>query len=187
MRFPVDVAVVLCMALGLSGPTPGRSRQDLYFGFTRLDPVSESVTPNAWLIVTDGRISKAGSGRPPAGSYDARHDLSGRFALPGFVDAHAHITAGPHALTMVDGKPLVTIESVDSITRFSARMALAFGVTSVRDPGGHPVANARYDSRVRSGDWVGPDAVHAGAVIQPAPFGGNAFAHPKADAEWDTD
>jgi imidazolonepropionase-like amidohydrolase len=187
MRFAVATAVVLLLVLGLSGPIVGQSRPDLYFGFTRLDPTSESVTPNAWLIVTDGRISKVGSGTPPAGSKYVRHDLSGRFALPGFVDAHAHITAGPHALTMVDGKPLVTIESVDSITRFNARMALAFGVTSVRNPGDDPEANARYDARVKSGDWIGPDAVHAGAVIQPPPFGGHAFAYPRTDAEWDAE
>ncbi|MEZ4587086.1 MAG: amidohydrolase family protein [Gemmatimonadales bacterium] len=66
-------------------------------------------------------------------------------------------------------------------------MALAFGVTSVRNRGSDPEANARYDRRVAAGEWLGPDAVHAGAVIQPPPMGGHAFAYPKTDAEWDAE
>jgi len=191
MRFPSAIPVVLATLVATAATgcvsAPDRSQSDLYFGFTRLDPVAESSIPDSYLIVTDGRIDEVGSGPPPSGAFRSRRDLTGRFALPGFVDAHAHITAGPHNLEIVDGKPLVTIESVDSITRFNGRMALAFGVTSVRNPGGDAEANARYDARVASGEWLGPDAVHAGPVIQPPPMGGHAFAYPTTDAEWDAE
>ena len=191
MRISATTAITLAATIvvvpSFCRPAPDRSRSDLYFGFTRLDPMEETATPNAYLVVTDGRIEEMGSGSPPSGSFRARHDLTGRFALPGFVDAHAHITSGPHAIERVGGAPLITIESVDSITRFSGRMALAFGVTSVRNPGGDPEANARYDAQVRAGRWIGPDAVHAGAVIQPPPMGGHAFAYPKTDAEWEAE
>lgn len=160
------------------------SRSDLYHGFTLIDPVTDTILNDAYLVVTDGRFSEVGSGEPPPGNYRTRRPFHGRFALPGFVDAHAHITAGPHEVAIVNGAPAVTIESVDEITRFNARMALAFGVTTVRNPAGDPVANARYDRSVRSGAWIGPDAVHAGAAVQPPPFVGNAFVYPRTDAQW---
>src|SRR5687768_15985681 len=109
----------------------------------------------------------------------------GRFGLPGFVDAHAHITAGPQKVAVVDGAPAMTIESIDDVTQFNARMALAFGVTTVRNPASDPVANARYDESVRSDVWIGPDGMHAGAAVQPPLFVGNDFVYPRTDAEWD--
>ena len=45
----------------------------------------------------------------------------------------------------------------------------------------------RYDESVRSGVWIGPDGVHAGAAVQPPPFVGNAFVYPRTDAEWDAE
>ena len=184
-------APLLCAAAGLGcalrAPTLDYSQSDLYYGFTLIDPSSESLLEDAYLVVTDGRFSEVGSGEPPPGNFRTRRALPGRFGLPGFVDAHAHITAGPHKVAIVNGAPAVTIESIDDITQFNARMALAFGVTTIRNPAGDPAANARYDENIRSGAWIGPDAVHAGAAVQPPPFTGNAFAYPRTDAEWDAE
>jgi hypothetical protein len=178
------VLYVLTAAVCSCAPPLDYSQADLYYGFTLIDPAKEMVVDNAYLVVADGRFKEIGSGEPPQGDFRARRDLRGRFGLPGFVDAHAHITAGPHKVALVNGAPAVTIESVDEITQFNARMALAFGVTTVRNPAGDPVANARYDENVVSGAWIGPDAVHAGAAVQPPPFAGNAFVYPRTGAEW---
>ena len=156
----------------------------LYHSFTELDPVTQEITPQAWVIVDGDKIAKVGAGSLPRGSFDQSIDMSGRYALPGLIDAHAHITAGPHTFEIKDGAPLVTIESRDDITKFSARQALAFGVTTVRNPGGSTEANHNYDQKIASGEWIGPEAVHAGSVIQPLPMGGSAFTHPKTEAEW---
>ncbi|WP_421785585.1 amidohydrolase family protein [Hyphobacterium sp.] len=164
--------------------SPARAGQDLYFGFTRLDPDARTITPDSYVVAADGNIVEIGAGQVPTGEFANRIDLTGTYGLPGFVDAHAHITAGPHSFQMVDGAPLISIESFPHITEYHARMALAFGVTSVRNPGGDPEANADYDARIASGEWAGPDAVHAGAVIQPPPMGGNAFAYPQGREAW---
>jgi imidazolonepropionase-like amidohydrolase len=37
---------------------------------------------------------------------------------------------------------------------------------------------------IASGAWTGPEARHAGAAIQPPPFGGALFAYPRTEAEW---
>ena len=180
----LSVAVLGC---ALRTPTLDYSQSDLYYGFTLIDPAKETLLEDAYLVVTDGRFSEVGSGEPPQKNFRTRRALPGRFGLPGFVNAHAHITAGPHKVAIVNGAPALTIESIDDITQFNARMALAFGVTTVRNPAGDPFANAQYDQRVRSGAWIGPDAVHAGAAVQPPPFVGNAFVYPRTDAEWNAE
>lgn len=160
----------------------------LYAGFTALNPEMETRTPNAYVIVQDGVIVASGSGTPPADIVvDATHDMSGLFALPGFIDAHAHITQGPQVIVMEENGPVVTMESDDAVTPHIGRWALAYGVTTVRNPGGDPEANARYDAMVASGEWLGPEALHAGSVVQPPPFGGSAFAYPETEAEWDAE
>jgi len=70
------------------------------------------------------------------------------------------------------------------VTQFNARIALAFGATTVRNPAGDPEANAKYDTNIASGIWIGPESLHAGAAIQPPPFVGNAFAYPQSSDEW---
>lgn len=165
-------------------PADGPADATLYHGFHHVDVVQQQVVPDSWLIVDDGMIVSMGHGTTPTEFTGARRDMSDTWALPGLIDGHAHITAGPHKVAIVDGQPLVTIESVDTITRYNALMALAFGVTTVRNPGGDAEANARYDHRVASGAWLGPSALHAGAVIQPPPFGGKAFAYPTTRDAW---
>ncbi len=164
--------------------TPGAEAQTLYHGFTRLDPHQQVRIEDSYMIVEDEIILDVGSGTPPQRNYQARHDMSGLYALPGFIDAHGHIVAGPHAIEIVDGAPLVTIESQPEITQYHALTALAFGVTTVRNPGGDPAAGADYDQRVETGEWIGPYVLHAGAVVQPPPFGGSAFVYPTSEEEW---
>lgn len=160
---------------------------DLYYGFTLIDPDAERLVENAFIVVSEGEIETVGSGEAPARDYAARFDMTGRYAMAGFIDAHGHITAGPHQISMTDDGPLVTIDAVDEVTRFHARAALAFGVTTVRNPGADPEASAAYDAHIAAGEWEGPDAVHAGAVIQPPPLGGTGFVYPQTEEGWFTE
>lgn len=178
----------LC-ALVLTGCQTTRYSQtaELYHGFSHVDPVREEVIEDAWVVVDGASIIATGAGNLPNYKFAETHDMTGLYALPGMIDAHAHITSGPHETKFVDGQPLVTIESRDDITQFNARMALAFGITTVRNPGGGTLANQAYDQNIADGTWTGPEAFHAGSVIQPPPMGGAAFAYPTTDAEWDAE
>ncbi len=180
MRF-VNAALILGL---VSMPQLGAAEAVLYHNFTRIDVVDRALVKDSWMIVDDGVIHETGNGDAPAAFKGERRDMGGSWAIPGLIDGHAHITAGPHKVEVADGQPTVTIESIDSITQYNALMALAFGITTVRNPGGDPEANARYDERVSANAWTGPGALHAGAVIQPPPFGGNAFAYPTTREAW---
>lgn len=183
--------LIACASL-LLGLLPGCASQrlapaaEVYYNFTLVDPASEKRVAHAWVVVEGGRLARIGSGRPPRTTDPARsHDLAGRFVLPGLIDAHAHITAtGIVKVEMVDGAPLLSMKLDEAITQRSGRMALARGVTTVRNPAGSPEANAKYDRMIATGEWIGPEARHAGAVIQPPPMGGEMFVYPRTEAEW---
>ncbi len=175
------------LSLGMAqAAMPDPARADVYHGFTLIDPATEKRIENAWVVVENGRISRIGSGKAPRLSDSKHaHDLTDRFVLPGFIDAHAHVTAtGIVDVEMRDGAPVISMKIDERITQRNARVALARGVTTVRNPGGSPVANAHYDRMIASGTWIGPEARHAGAVIQPPPMSGEMFRYPRTEAEW---
>ncbi len=159
----------------------------LYTGFILVDPQAETSTLNSWLVIKQGAILEMGAGTPPSGDFEDVHDLSGLYGMPGLIDAHAHVTAGPLDSGIEDGSPYVGVRSGGAYARFNAAIALAFGITSIRNPGGATEANAEYDRMIATGTWVGPEAVHAGSVIEPPPFGGPSFAYPTTPEEWDAE
>jgi imidazolonepropionase-like amidohydrolase len=157
---------------------------DLYTNLVLVDPAKESRTPNAYILVQDRKIVELGTGTPASKSKARVHDMGGRFALPGFIDAHAHITLGPQLIAVKDGVPSITFKSDDAVSQRYGKIALAFGVTTVRNPGGETAANARYAQMVASGQWIGPEALSAGAIIEPPPCNPPYFAYPRTEAEW---
>lgn len=177
-------SLAACNSAARTKPVPAGV---LYHGFSLVDPSAERVVDGAYVVVVNGKIAAVGTGEWKGWRPERSVDMAGHYALPGLIDGHAHITSGPHSVEVVDGAPLISIPSVDAITRHNAAVALAFGITTVRNPGGDPAANAHYDAQIRSGAWSGPEALHAGAVIQPPPFGGAAFAYPRTETEWNAE
>ncbi len=159
----------------------------LYTHLNHVDVADGRLKPDSWVVVDGKHITHLGTGATPKDFHGNTIDMMGRYMIPGLIDAHAHLVAGPHTLEVADGLPSVKIDSVDHITRFHALTALAYGITSLKNPGGDPQSAQRYDQKIRSGEWLGPTAVHAGAVIQPPPFGGSAFVYPKTKEEWDSE
>ena len=114
-------------ALAVLGPTAGSVyAATAYYGFTRLDPVAKRVIPNSYVVVEGERIVEVGRGVPPQHRGWSYLDMSGRYALPGMFDVHAHVTIGPLEVEMKDGIPQIHMTPNDSITRYSALVALAW-------------------------------------------------------------
>ena len=100
------------------------------------------ITPNATIVLRNGKIDAVGSGAAPAGVRAI--DLKGKYVLPGLIDAHTH---------------------ADNLAAF--RRALESGVTTVRSAGVSNYADVGFHELVKRGAAVGPDVVTAGYHVRP--------------------
>jgi imidazolonepropionase-like amidohydrolase len=98
-----------------------------FSGANLWDGTGAAVLENAVLIVRDGRIAEIISGVPPEGVQII--DLAGTWIVPGFVDAHAHVSGywAPDDVT-------------DATQKIRNELALyaRYGVTTVNSLGGEP-------------------------------------------------
>ena len=74
----------------------------LYHNATVIEPATQQQTRDAWLLVKAGRIVQSGQGTLPAATTQI--DLQQQYVLPGLVDAHLLMTAGPHRVEMRSGQ-----------------------------------------------------------------------------------
>ena len=100
------------------------------------------VTPNATIVIRDGRIESIGSGAAAGGGRAI--DVKGKYVLPGLIDAHTHAA---------------DFESF--------RRALESGVTTMRSAGVSFYADVGFHQLVKSGAVAGPDIVTAGYHVRP--------------------
>lgn len=139
-------------------------------GGTLVDPRTAS-TPNASIVVRDGRIVCAGTrARCPAPSGARVIDVSGKFITAGLIDAHVHysqtgwIDARPDA---VDLRAELSYDStVATLQRNPApfdRAWLCSGVTAVFDVGGFAFTIPMSRSHER--DSLAPRMAAAGPLL----------------------
>src|SRR5688572_12601872 len=135
-------------------------------GATLVDGRGGPVVPNASIIVREGRIVCAGTRvacPPPTGAEVM--DISGRWIMPGIVDAHVHYSqtgwadGRPDALDMRQRFPYdSTIATLRDPTPFW-RSYLCSGVTATFDVGGYP-----WTWSLRSLAESSPNAPHVAAA-----------------------
>jgi len=128
---------------------------------TLIDGTGAAPRPKSVVVLHGERILRVGSVGQFAHPPDSKVlDLSGRWIVPGFIDTHAHMP-----------EPQDQEEVLKTL--------VAFGITSVRNPGAEPSALALRD-RIARGRVLGPRLVTAGNLID-AP--GGIFS----DAPWVTE
>lgn len=163
-------AVAACAA-------PGAVTGDvLYYGFSQIDPDREAVVSNAWIGVRGDKIVETGASAPPFDRYEQSKEMAGLYAAPGLIDTHAHLTLGPVAIDMSGDTPALAIVYDDAITDHNARMLLAYGVTTIRNPGGDVEASVAYRHSVALKERIGPEAIIAGPVIERSPVAFHGLA-----------
>jgi len=162
---PRLLAAIATLAVMLATTADRAAAQDLYTGVTILDPQNETATPNSYILVEKGRIVAIGQGLPADAGSATVHDFTGLWALPGLFDTHAHVTLGPVSVAVENGAPRIRATSPDEITAHNARILLAFGVTTIRNPGGPAAENRRYVERLASGAMPGPEMIYADEII----------------------
>lgn len=182
-EFTLTVIAAL-LSLSASAQQPAQHTV-LYHNATLLNPATEQQLTDGWLLVKDGRITQLGQqqGDAPLPEASQRVDLQDQYVMPGLIDVHLHLTAGPHRVEMQDGKPVMTMKGHNQITRYHALSTLATGVTTAFSPAGEPEANAEYVRQQQAGNWPGPKLSYAGFIFEPTPIIGGSV-HPQDEAGW---
>lgn len=170
----IGFVILICLTTPVAGMAADEAT--LYYNFKHIDQVAEKIIDQTYVVVAGDRLVEVGNGEPPEGPYKARHDMRGNFALPGLIDTHAHVTLGPVAVQMRDGAPVLSVDYDEEITAHNGKALLAYGITTIRNPGGDAAINVSYAKDARSGRILGPEARVAGPVIDRSatPFEGLA-------------
>ncbi|HEU4648997.1 MAG TPA: amidohydrolase family protein [Gemmatimonadales bacterium] len=134
------------LALVVAGCTQQAPTGTALVGATLLDGTGAAPRPDVVVVVRDGRveaITPRARFKLPRRTREV--DVSGKWILPGLIDAHAHVA--PWAL----------------------KRYLGYGVTTVRDMGGNLDAMLALRERVSRGGVDGPRIYAAGAMIDGRP------------------
>ena len=144
-----------------------------FIGATLIDGTGAVPVPDAVVLVEDGRITAAGPAASiPIPASAERVDLSGRWLLPGLIDAHIHFFqsggayARPDILDLRHVRPYADeIAAVQANLRATLGRYLASGITGVVDVGG-PLWN--FQVRALAGrEAMAPRVAVAGPLLTP--------------------
>lgn len=153
----------LCGVLSLSVLTIGwATAQDLdLLNATVIDGTGAPARAVAAVQVRGGKIVAIKDHVPSADAGVKRIDLTGRYLLPGLIDAHTHIS------------------SPDAAAR-----ALQSGVTTARSLGDsyHQAQGTR--DLIRAGHVPGPELLVASSIIRPRPGAGFFVTYPQFGAAY---
>jgi imidazolonepropionase-like amidohydrolase len=151
-------------------PAPGHAQQPasktIVLKAARLfDGKSNALATPGVVVVTDGKIVAAGaSASIPAGAEVI--DLGDATLLPGFIDAHTHVTmmnSDDWKQNKLDGLQK-TIAEMALDASVNARITLMAGFTTVRDVGSRDYLDVGLRNAIRNGKVLGPRmlvSVHA--------------------------
>jgi imidazolonepropionase-like amidohydrolase len=157
--------VFLSFAMACRHPEPARELLALTNARV-IDGNGGPVLENVTIVIEDGRIALLGPSASVALPSGARHlDLTGQVVIPGLIDMHYHLTTGAMRYRRDSaGRPDSTYDR--RLGERLLRVALAHGITTIRDPGASLLGPAiALREAVDSGRVLGPRIFTAGPII----------------------
>lgn len=139
------IVLLVVAALTLVAAKPASKPPTVYFGGTIITMAGDTPETVEAVAVQDGRITALGNVKDvikQAGSKAKRIDLKGRALLPGFIDAHGHVTYAGQNAAMVQLQP-PPVGGVDTITKLKA--ALRAWEMQRQLPEGVPIVGNGFD------------------------------------------
>jgi len=139
-------------------PSPAPGAEVVVLKAARMfDGRGDATVPNAVVIVESGRITAAGSGLAvPVGARVI--DLGDATLLPGFIDAHVHLTgesSDDWYRAAVEGLRRTVAEKAIRSTEFARRTLMA-GFTTVRNVGAEDYIDVGLRNSINAGVVAGP-------------------------------
>jgi imidazolonepropionase-like amidohydrolase len=155
-------ARLIVLAAACSGRTPAQAAPDTlaHIAFTNATLIDGTGAPPAvrqTILVNRGVIEdvfEAGSRSLPAGARVV--DLTGKFVIPGLIDAHVHVATDP--------------SGPDADAAATLRLALLGGLTSVRDMAGDAIALRELATASRRADAELPRLFYSSLMAGPSFF-----------------
>jgi imidazolonepropionase-like amidohydrolase len=148
--------------------TPSFAQQPIVLrGATVIDGTDAEPIRDAVIVLRGDRIEQVG----PAASFSLPKgarviDVAGKWILPGFMDLHAHTVLGAWTVDSSGGKRELKMEYDDPASVEIMRTALAYGVTTVRNPSALTSAAISLRDRLRLGEIQGARLVTTGAILE---------------------
>ena len=138
------IRVVALVVLCALGHTRGVAAQDLVITNVRIIAGNGSVIDQGSIVIRGGRIASVAAGAPNVPGVQTI-DARGMTAMPGFIDGHRHVNAGPNE-------------------RLQMQQLLDAGYTSVLSGGGPAEGNLTLRDHIEKGVIKGPRIIPSGAV-----------------------
>ncbi len=121
-------------------------------GATIISMKGAEVIPNGTILVDRNRITYVGSGGSIQIPADTRRiDVTGKYIVPGLVDAHAHIGTGSSGITPRTNRGFLA--------------SLAFGTTTMHDPSNETSMIFSTSETARAGGIIAPRLFSTGTIL----------------------
>jgi len=129
------VALSLFFVLILTGCSSNQPEYDLIISNVNLiDGTGKPLRPNTNVFVKDGKIVKINSKTIQTDNSDRNLDGSGKYLIPGLIDAHMHL---------LDGK-----DQFEKVKR-QMHQCIHYGITTILIPGGSNASYPEIDTLVQ--------------------------------------
>ena len=145
----------------------GKSDTLVITGVNIIDVRNREVHENCTIICIDGKISEIGpTSSVPIPEAATVRELSGRYVIPGLIDAHVHL-----AHPGVDDYGRISTETMTKKYLRHSWLTIKSGVTTIRNmPGSFGYSILRFRDKVNRGIHIGPRIFASGPALA-APYG----------------